>query len=264
MSDPCVHFESVSFRYSAVDVLHQVNLSLAPGQVFALLGPNGAGKSTIQKLIRGSLKPSSGRLTVLGCQPWLGDSHWRARIASVTDQPALPPRLSVRESLRFWAGLYGVPAQRVGEVVEKVGLTPLQGRFSPTLSRGQQQKVAWARALLVGAELLLLDEPTNGLDLDSKEEVHSLVRLYREEGHTIVLTTHDMREAQVLADYVGIVDEGRILDQGTPDDLCQRHLGQGLQEVPEQPTLEKVYRILAGRSLYSASERQASQCRPVV
>jgi len=264
VSDICVQFEKVSFRYAAVDVLHQINLSLASGQVFALLGPNGAGKSTLQKLIRGSLKPNEGRLLVLGREPWLGDSSWRARIASVTDQPALPPRLSVRESMRFWAGLFGVANRRVDEVLEQVGLTALQGRFSSTLSRGQQQKVAWARALLVGAELLLLDEPTNGLDLDSKEEVHSLVRQYRGDGHTIVLTTHDMLEAQSLADYVGIVDQGRILDQGTPDELCQRHLGQSLQQLPQQPTLEKVYRILAGRSLYSASERQSSQCRPVV
>lgn len=188
-------------------------------------------------------------MRVFGSDPCEG-SAWRKRLAWITDQPALHPRLTVLETLRFYAGLYGVSADFAG-LLRQVGLSGLEKRYGSQLSRGQQQRLAWARALLVRAELLLLDEPTNGLDVLGREEIYRLVRQFR---GTILLSTHDMREAQELAGRVGILYEGRLLAEGTPAELCLRHLGQELGDLAQQPSLERVYRALAGRSLYRASE----------
>ena len=229
MTDVCLHLES--------------------GQVYALLGANGAGKSTLQKLIRGSLRPRSGNVRVFGSDPCVG-SEWRSRMAWITDQPALHPRLTVLETLRFYAGLYGKSAN-FSELLASVGLSGLEKRYGSQLSRGQQQRLGWARALLVQAELLLLDEPTNGLDVVGREEIYRLVREFK---GSILLSTHDMREAQELAGRVGILHGGRLLTEGTPAALCQQHLGQELGDVAQQPSLERVYRVVTGRSLYCASE----------
>ncbi len=224
-------------------------MRLESGQVYALLGANGAGKSTLQKLIRGSLRPRSGTVRVFGSDPCDG-SDWRARMAWLTDQPALHPRLTVLETLRFYAGLYGVTAN-FADLLASVGLKDLGGRYGSQLSRGQQQRLGWARALLVKAELLLLDEPTNGLDVLGRQEIYRLVREFK---GAILLSTHDMREAQELAQRVGILHKGRLLAEGTPDALCRQHLGQELSDLAQQPSLEKVYRVVTGRSLYCASE----------
>lgn len=237
-------------------------MQLEPGQIYALLGPNGAGKSTLQKLIRGSLRPQRGTVRVFGCEPSMAGGAWRARLAWVSDLPSLHGRLNVGENLRFYAGLYGVPQQRVSEVLASTGLENLMARPVAQLSRGQQQRLAWARALLIGADLLLLDEPTNGLDIVSKTAVHALIQAHRSQGHTILLATHDMTEAERLADKVGILDQGTLLDQDTPANLCQRHLGQSLGDPQQQPSLERVYRALTGRNLYAAAEIRAG-CHPV-
>lgn len=245
-----VVLDQVSFAYGSSDVLTEVSLRLNAGEVYALLGANGAGKSTLQKLIRGSLKPRSGSVRVFGLDPCGRESSWRSRLAWVTDLPALHPRLTVLETLRFYAGLYGVPGN-FPELLARVGLTGLEKRYGSQLSRGQQQRLAWARALLVGAELLLLDEPTNGLDVVGREEIY---RLVAEFGGAILLSTHDMREAQELADRVGILHQGRLVAEGTPAALCLEHLGLELLESARQPSLEQVYRTLTGRSLYCPSE----------
>ncbi len=188
-------------------------------------------------------------MRVFGGDPCEG-AAWRAKLAWITDLPALHPRLTVLETLRFYAGLYGVSA-RFEELLESVGLAGLGSRYGTQLSRGQQQRLAWARALLVGAELLLLDEPTNGLDVLGREEIYRLVRGF---SGAILLSTHDMREAQELAARVGILHQGKLLAEGSPAELCRQYLGQELVAVGEQPSLEGVYRVLAGRSLYQSSE----------
>ncbi|MBS2036411.1 ABC transporter ATP-binding protein [bacterium] len=217
--------------------------------MYAMLGANGAGKSTLQKLIRGSLRPSSGSVRVFGQDP-CSDSSWRARLAWITDLPALHPRLTLLESLRFYAGLYGVQADPL-DLLDRVGLSGLEKRYGAQLSRGQQQRLAWARALLVRAELLLLDEPTNGLDVLGREEIYRLIRDFK---GAILLSTHDMREAQELAGRVGILHQGRLLAEGTPAELCAQYLNQELGDLAQQASLERVYRAVAGRSLYCASE----------
>jgi heme ABC exporter ATP-binding subunit CcmA len=250
----CVEVSDLTFAYRDCDVLQQISLSISPGQIYALLGPNGAGKSTLQKILRGSLRPRSGQVRVFGVDPWMAPASWRARLAWVNDVPAIHPRLTVGETLRFYAGLYGLAQGRQSEVMVEAGLTGLDKRYVAQLSRGQQQRLAWAKALLVGADLWLLDEPTNGLDVAAKEEVHQLVRSLRGRGRSLLLSTHDMREAQDLADQVGILHQGQLVAQGSPEQLCQEYLGQSLGDPHLQPSLERVYGTVTGRSLYAPAE----------
>jgi ABC-2 type transport system ATP-binding protein len=198
---------------------------------------------------------------VFGREPWNAGGDWRARVAWVSDLPALHHRLTVAENLRFYAGLYGMGRGRWTEVLRSTGLEDLAQRPTAQLSRGQQQRLAWARALLVGAELLLLDEPTNGLDIVSKTAIHGLIQAHRAEGHTILLATHDMSEAERLADRVGILEQGALLDEDSPANLCRRHLGQSPGDPQQQPSLERVYRVLTGRNLYAAAEIRPA-CHP--
>lgn len=226
-------------------MLQQVSLQFFPGQIYALLGPNGAGKTTLQKIIRGSLQPSAGQVRVLGQNPKvLRDG--RHEMAWLSDQPAVHARLKVGELLQFYAGLFGVPCRAP---LREVGLEGLEGRYCGQLSRGQQQRLGWARALMTGARLLLLDEPTSGLDLASKERIHELLQRFVEGGGAALLSTHDMLEAQQLAHCVGILERGQLLDQDSPGELCRRHLDQELETSSAQPSLEKVYRKLTGNSL---------------
>lgn len=251
---PLVEVRQVSFGYRSTDVLHQVDLTISSAQVYALLGPNGAGKSTLQKLIRGSLSPRAGEIRVLGQEPFSAPPSWRSQLAWVHDLPALHGRLTVRETLLFYAGLYAQSRPDLDGILQQVGLQGLERRPAAQLSRGQQQRLAWARAILQQARILLLDEPTNGLDVAAREEVHQWVREHRQAGRCVMLSTHDMREAQDLADFVGILDQGRLLAQGSPDQLCREYLGQSLGEPASQPSLERVYRTVTGRSLYAPAE----------
>lgn len=222
----------------------------------ALLGPNGAGKTTLQRLLRGSLAPQGGTVRVFGQDPCQAGALWRRRLAWLSDQPSLHGRLTCKETLQFYCGLYQVDSCQIETMLARVGLAGLEHRRAGQLSRGQQQRLAWARALLQKSDLLLLDEPTSGLDVSSKEEIHALIRDLRGSNCSVLLSTHDMREAQDLADRVAILERGQILDEGSPAELCQRHLGESYVEEQALPNLERVYRHLTGRSLYSAAERQ--------
>ena len=249
-----VQLQEVHFEYPGTPVLKGLTFTIESGQIYTLLGPNGAGKSTVQKLICGSLAPGRGQVRVLQHDPLTNHPGWRARLAWLGDQPAHHVRLTLLENLSFYADLYSIPRERCAQVLEQVGLAALQKRYPGTLSRGQQQRLGWARALLIGAELLLLDEPTNGLDLASKESIHQLIVRFRDQGGTVLLSTHDMSEAEALSDQVGLLADGRLFDQGTPQELCQRHLGQELPPAAERPGLERVYRLTTGRSLIAPSE----------
>jgi ABC-type multidrug transport system ATPase subunit len=236
-------------------VLEHLQLDVQPGQLYALLGCNGAGKTTLQRLLRGALKPGKGELRVLGLAPHRGDAGWRRRVAWLSDLPALYERLSVLETVRFFAGLYGVSQAESGRVIEQVELSALQHQLAGTLSRGQRQRLAWARALLISPEVFLLDEPTSGLDLTSRHAVHELLRGLRAQHRTLFLATHDMWEAQELADVVGILEGGKIVAQGTPAELCRQYLGEECPVLGSLASLERVYRQVTGRSLIQPAEK---------
>src|SRR5207248_3076641 len=202
-----------------------VSLRVTRGEIYALLGANGSGKSTLIRVFSTLLIPDAGVVRVFGLDVQADEAEVKRRINRVSVEASFFKKLSAMENLVYAGRLYGVPAhvarakslsilRRLGIAGERVN-EPLE-----KLSRGMQQKVAIARAFLTAPMLLLLDEPTTGLDIRSKREVQTFVRDLRlEHDATIVLTTHDLDEAERLADRVGILHDGRLVAEGTTDEL---------------------------------------------
>jgi len=205
--------------------LDGVSFEVARGETYGLLGPNASGKSTLIRVLSTLLIPDEGEVRLLGYSLPGDEAKIRWQIGRVSVDAAFYKRLSARENLLYSALLYGLdPAhaeRRAIEILERIGLE--SRRFSDPLeemSRGMQQKISIARALLVNPPILLLDEPTTGLDPKSRRDVQSFLEsLRREHGTTIVLTTHDMAEAERLCARIGFLAHGRLVAQGTASAL---------------------------------------------
>ena len=203
--------------YGAVQAVRGVSFTVERGEIFALLGPNGAGKTTTLEILEGFRTRDAGRVEVLGLDP--GDrSHGRAlreRIGLVLQDIAVEPYLTVRETIARNAGYYPAPRD-VGEVIGLAGLAGLERQKVRNLSGGQKRRLDLALGLVGNPELLFLDEPTTGFDPNARRDAWQLVRSLRDEGTTILLTTHYMEEAQELADRVAVISDGQIVAEGTP------------------------------------------------
>jgi ABC-2 type transport system ATP-binding protein len=195
-----------------------VDLAVPRGAVFALLGPNGAGKTTIVEILEGFRKPTAGRVSVLGLDPQHGGRVLRQRIGIVLQECQLDPYLTVREAMRMQAPLYPHP-RPVDEVLELIGLADQARARMRTLSGGQKRRLDLGLALVGDPELVFLDEPTTGFDPSARRASWDLVRNLCSLGKTVLLTTHYMDEAQVLASSVVIIVKGRVVASGTPDDI---------------------------------------------
>ncbi|WP_221359652.1 ABC transporter ATP-binding protein [Streptomyces beigongshangae] len=208
--------------YGDLDVLHGVDLDIHHGEVFALLGPNGAGKTTTVEILEGFRRRSAGEVSVLGTDPERGDDAWRSRIGLVLQSWRDHRRWRVGELLTHFATYYADPRDPA-ELLALVGLTDQAGRPVERLSGGQRRRLDVALGIVGRPELLFLDEPTTGFDPEARHEFHALVdRLARDEGVTVLLTTHDLVEAERLADRIAMMVGGRIRACGTPAELAGR------------------------------------------
>ncbi|GAA4634902.1 ABC transporter ATP-binding protein [Actinoallomurus vinaceus] len=208
-------------RYGDVDAVNGVDLDIFRGEVFALLGPNGAGKSTTVEILEGHRRRTGGDVSVLGADPGKPTREWRARLGIVLQTSNEQPELSVREIVRHFAGYYPRPRD-VDEVIEAVGLTEKAGARLAQLSGGQRRRVDVALGIIGGPELLFLDEPTTGFDPDARRQFWRLIEGLAGGGTTILLTTHYLDEAEALADRVGVITGGRVLEVGSPMELGGR------------------------------------------
>lgn len=212
--------------YGAVDILHGVDLDIHRGEVFALLGPNGAGKTTTIEILEGFRRRSGGEVSVLGVDPERGDDAWRARIGLVLQSWRDHRRWRVGELLRHFAMYYPDPRDPA-DLLALVGLTDQAGQRVDRLSGGQRRRLDVALGIVGRPELLFLDEPTTGFDPQARHDFHVLVeRLARDEGVTVLLTTHDLVEAERLADRIAMLVGGRIRACGTPAELARRAAAQ--------------------------------------
>lgn len=239
------------FRSSAtkqdVHAVDDVSLSVARGEIYALLGANGSGKSTLIRVFSTLLEADAGAVTVFGLDIRSDELAVKRLINRVSVEASFFKKLSAWENLVYAGRLYGVAAAdartRSTEILVRLGV-PAARHDEPLekLSRGMQQKVAIARAFLTSPSLLLLDEPTTGLDIRSKREVQTFVRDLREEHDaTILLTTHDLDEAERLADRVGVLHGGRLAAEGTTAELIGRYGARG--------SLEEVFMTITGRKI---------------
>jgi ABC-2 type transport system ATP-binding protein len=206
---------------TAVD---HISFTIARGEIFGLLGPNGAGKTTTIKMLCTLLEPTTGTATVAGYDVVRQAAQVRQNLGAVmTGERSIYWKLTGRENLAYFAALYHLPPavarQRVNAVLEQLDLTKRADELVERYSSGMKQRVAIGKALLAKPPVLLLDEPTIGLDPQSARNLRELILEFKREGHTILLTTHYMEEADQLCDRIGIVDQGRIIALDTPTAL---------------------------------------------
>ncbi len=237
-------------RKPAVVAVDRVSFTVRQGEIFGVLGPNGGGKSTLIRLIATLLLPDDGEIRVFGHDVVAQPMQVQRMINRVSVEASFFKKLSPMENLLYGARLYGMggreTSQKVVAILTRLGLEKKHlTQPMEQMSRGMQQKVAIARALLSRPRLLLLDEPTTGLDPRSKREVQAVVQELRQQGITIVLTTHDMIEAENLCDRIAIMDKGRVVALDTPSNL--RALIS--QRNGHAPTLEDVFLELTGHQL---------------
>jgi ABC-2 type transport system ATP-binding protein len=220
-----IEVSDLRMRYGDVDVLDGVDFRVARGEVVTLLGPNGAGKTTTIEILEGFRLRSAGKVTVLGVDPADGDEHWRAGLGIVLQSWRDHRRWRVQQLLRHLARYYAPYREPydVDELIAAVGLTGLVDRKIGTLSGGQRRRLDVAIGVVGRPELLFLDEPTAGLDPEARRDFHDLVHSLSDmNGTTVLFTTHDLDEAEKLADRILILAGGRIVADGSADELARR------------------------------------------
>lgn len=206
-------------RYGSLTALDGADLIVRRGELLALLGPNGAGKSTAISLMLGLIRPDAGGVELFGRDPQ--EIEARRRIGVMLQNATLPPTLRVGELLRLTASYYPAP-RPLAETAELAGITDLLARPYAKLSGGQQRRVQFALALCGKPELLFLDEPTVGMDIDARQKLWVAIRRLIAEGCAVLLTTHYLEEAEALADRVCVMAHGRMIHEGTVDELRAR------------------------------------------
>lgn len=208
--------ESIIKCYGKTEALRSFDLTLRRGEVVALLGPNGAGKTTAVRLLLGLISPDEGRVRVLGRDPRTADA--RTRIGAMLQVARVPEALLVREHLALFRSYYPRPLPAT-EVVRRAGLEGIENRSFGELSGGQKQRVLFGLALCGDPDLVFLDEPTVGMDLQARRRLWEEVRALAAAGKSVLLTTHYLEEADALANRIVVMDQGRVLREGTPGEI---------------------------------------------
>ena len=230
MPTPSVHVRGLTKHYGDFQAVKGIDFEIFPGEVFGLLGPNGAGKTSTVEILEGLRPRNGGDVTVLGFDPGRDTRRLKDQIGVCLQATNLPERITVREALRLFASLYSKTVDG-DALLTRLMLWEKRDTAYGKLSGGQKQRLALALALINDPQMLFLDEPSAGLDPQARLEIHSLMQELRREQRTVLLTTHYIEEAEKLCDRVAIVDEGRIVAMGTPEEIRSRTLGQARVEV---------------------------------
>jgi ABC-2 type transport system ATP-binding protein len=261
-AEPAVEVLDLVKRYpkSSVNAVDGVSFGVAAGEVFGLLGPNGAGKTTTVGMLTTRVRPTAGVALLGGLDVVRNPVRARQQLAVVPQRSNLDRSISIRDNLVFHAAYHGVPKRereaRADEVLDQFGLLDRAGDKPDFFSGGQSQRVMIARALMHAPLVLFLDEPTTGLDPAARLFVWDRLRELRDSDVTLILTTHDMDEAALLADRVGIMDHGRLLALDTPEALMRSLVGEGTLELAaDRPADGAVVEALAALDGVDRAER---------
>jgi ABC-2 type transport system ATP-binding protein len=217
-----IRVEGLVKRYEEITAVDGVRLEIPRGEVFGLLGPNGAGKTTTVECLLGLREPDNGQVAILGMNHATHSQAIRSRVGVQLQSTGLLPHLKVREQISLFASLFP-SSLPINEVIELVGLDDKARVMTTELSGGQKQRLAVALALINDPELIFLDEPTTGLDPQARRALWEVILDLKQQGKTILLTTHYMEEAEQLCDRVAILDHGKIIELGRPVELIGRY-----------------------------------------
>jgi sodium transport system ATP-binding protein len=229
-----IEVQGLHKRFGSVVAVEDVSFAAADGVVTGLLGPNGAGKTTTLRLLTALIAPDRGVARVDGIDVQSDPTAARQRLGVLSDAKGLYPRLTAREHIRYFGELHGLagPAleERVGSMLELLDMGAIADRRAEGFSTGERTKVALARALVHDPRNVLLDEPTNGLDVMSTRAIRGLIRQLRAQGRCVIFSSHVMQEVAALCDRIVVVARGRVVADGTPDELRARTGKDNLEE----------------------------------
>lgn len=209
--------------FSGNEVISGVNLDIGKGEIFGLLGPSGAGKTTLIKILTGQLDYDAGMVKVMNKDVQELSGEDKKQIGIMMDQFGVYERLSCIDNLKVFADIYDVPHSRVKEILGEVGLGAAGKKPASNLSKGMRARLQLARVFMHSPKIIFLDEPTSGLDPMTQKQIHKLILEKKKQGCTIFLTTHNMEEASELCDTVALLNEGVIVDSGSPEETCRRY-----------------------------------------
>ncbi len=219
MTDKAIAAADIRYSYGKVEAVRGISFEVSPGEILGFLGPNGAGKSTTIRILTGQLTPLSGSVRILGMEMTRDDPAVQARIGVCFEEKNLYLNMSGKENLRFFASLFGLRNPDLDRLLRKVGLADRAEDRVSGYSKGMRQRLMVARALVNDPDVLFLDEPTDGLDPVSSRTIRDLIRDVAKRGAAVLLTTHDMLEADELSDRVAFISEGKLHAMDTPENL---------------------------------------------
>lgn len=223
MSEPAIQVEGISYSYDGQPAVDDIGFTVAPGEILGFLGPNGAGKSTTIKMLTGQLKPQTGTITILGMNMPARATEIQASIGVAFEEKNLYSNMSAKENLIFFGRLFGIGKLDADSLLRRVDLADRGGDRVAEFSKGMKQRLMIARVLINTPDVLFLDEPTDGLDPVSSQSIRQVIQEEALRGAAVLLTTHDMAEADKLSDRVAFIDEGHILVTDTPENLKQTY-----------------------------------------
>jgi len=277
-----IYCKNVQKSFSGKKVLSGIDFEIEDGEIFGLLGPSGAGKTTLIKILTGQLDFDSGTVTVMNKSVASLTGIDKKNIGIMMDQFGVYERLSCYDNLMIFADIYGISHSKINEILKSVGLENDAKTPASKLSKGMRARLSLARVFMHSPKLIFLDEPTSGLDPQTMKQIHKLILEKKKDGCTIFLTTHNMEEAYKLCDNVALLNEGVIVEQGNPEEVCRKYnhqkkikihltsgedmelehnreaaseieclLSEGILETihSSEPTLETVFLELTGRKL---------------
>lgn len=223
MKQQYISIRHLSKKFNKDFVLKDINAVLNSNEILGFLGPSGAGKTTTIKILTGQLKPTSGNAEILGIECDKINERIYEQIGIVTDSSGVYERMNLYDNLKYFARILNVPSENIDLLLKRIGLYEHRKKMAGKLSKGQRQRLILARAILHRPKVLFLDEPTNGLDPSASNEIHKLLMELKNEGMAIFLTTHNMEEAAKLCDNVALLNDGVIVEYGSPQAICLKH-----------------------------------------
>jgi ABC-2 type transport system ATP-binding protein len=233
--DNAIETHGLTKKFGDFTAVDHIDLQVRRGEIYGFLGPNGAGKSTTIRMLCTLLKPTSGTATVAGFDIDSDANDVRKRIGLVSEKLIMYTRLTAEQNLTFFGKLYGINdaelKPKIEELLDLVKLTPFKDRSVGGFSSGMRQRMNVIRALIHDPEIIFLDEPTTALDPQSTKFVRDTVMQLKKDGHTIILTTHIMEEADELSDRISIIDHGKVMATGTVHELKNEHHTESMLEV---------------------------------
>ena len=256
-----IQVKNLSKSFGNIHAVKDISFSINKGEVFGFLGPNGAGKTTTLNMMSGILQADSGSVTIDGNNLKANPRLCKELIGVVPQEVSLYDEFSAYDNLLFWGGLYNIPSKKlkanIKNILELIGLTDRQNDLIKTYSGGMKRRINIASSLLHNPKILFMDEPTVGVDPQSRNRIFEIVETLNKQGMTIIYTTHYMEEAERLCDRIAIIDNGKVISQGTQAELHdQSHVKEMVEITFEKPSEEKLEMLKNQLALKSIQNEQ--------